>query len=140
LAAVLARASVPVRTLAALTLAAWAAVLAVRTDRRVLAWQDDRSLWSSALETAPSSARVHHNLAATLAEDGHFGRARRHLERAMRLDRAYWPSMLGFAGIHCERRRFAAAEARIAEARAHGATASQADAVERRCAELRAHR
>jgi tetratricopeptide (TPR) repeat protein len=52
--------------------AAWAALVLVclvftaRTYARNLDWQDDRSLWTSAVEVCPESARPHYNLAIEL--------------------------------------------------------------------------
>jgi hypothetical protein len=136
LAAFVSRASVRMQRMLALAAVAWAAMLAVRTHDRVAIWRDDLTLWTSALESSSSSARVHHNLAAALAERGRFARAHRHLTTAVELDSTYWPALLGFAGIDCEKRRFAAARARMDEARALGATAEQLADVERRCAEV----
>lgn len=51
---------------------AWAAAavlcfaLAARTYARNLDWKDDLSLWSSAVDAVPGSARAHYNLAKTL--------------------------------------------------------------------------
>jgi tetratricopeptide (TPR) repeat protein len=42
--------------------------LAVRTYARNFDWQDDRSLWTSAVDACPESARPHYNLAAALAQ------------------------------------------------------------------------
>jgi Tfp pilus assembly protein PilF len=111
----------------------WAAVLALGAYGRIDTWRDDLALWESALASAPSSARVHHNLAAALADRGRYARAHRHLSRAIDIDPSYWPPLLGFAGIDCERGRLAAARMRIDEARALGAPASEVAAVQRRC-------
>src|SRR5581483_10561927 len=40
--------------------------LAVRTYARNLDWKDDLSLWSSAVEVVPGSAKAHYNLARVL--------------------------------------------------------------------------
>jgi Tfp pilus assembly protein PilF len=117
-----------------------AAVLAVLAHDRIGVWRNDLALWSAALRESPASARVHHNLAAALAERGRLARARHLLARATDIDPTYWPSHLGFAGIDCERGRFAAARMRIGEARVLGATAEQVAAIERRCAKLRTAR
>jgi tetratricopeptide (TPR) repeat protein len=140
LAALAARATARTQRLLAVAALAFAASLAMRTHQRIAIWHDDLSLWSSALGTSSSSARVQHNMAAALAERGRFARAHRHLGRAIAIDSSYWPSWLGFAGIDCERKRFAAARMRIDEARALGATPEQIAAVERRCAVMRTSR
>jgi hypothetical protein len=127
------------RALQATALAA-AAVLAVIAHERISVWRDDLALWSSALGASSASVRAHHNLAAALAERGRYARARRLLARATEIDPGYWPSRLGFAGIDCERGRFAAARARISEARVLGAAAREVAAVEHRCAVLRTSR
>src|SRR5207244_3183825 len=42
--------------------------LAARTYARNMDWQDERSLWSSAVDVCPESARPHYNLGAALAQ------------------------------------------------------------------------
>jgi hypothetical protein len=95
-----------IQTGAAAALLVTCALLAFGANRRIGVWRSDLTLWRAALATSSSSARVHHNLAAALAEDGRWGAARRHLTRASALDPSYWPSALGFAGIDCARGRF----------------------------------
>lgn len=111
-----------------------AGALAVVTNERIATWQSDLTLWRASLSTASSSARVHHNLAAALAEHERWGAARRHLARASAIDPGYWPALLGFAGVDCARGRFAAAEVRIGEARALGATEDEVERARLHCA------
>ncbi len=76
----------------ALTLA-WAVVavacfaLAARTYARNLDWKDDLSLWSSAVETVPGSAKAHYNLAKTLeAIPGRMSQAVAEYRESLRID------------------------------------------------------
>jgi hypothetical protein len=131
------RASRATQTAACAALLVWSALLASRAGERIAVWRDDLTLWRAAVATSPSSPRVHYNLAAALADEGRFGSARRHLARASAIDPTYWPSPLGFAGIDCARGRFAAAEVRIAEARALGASPDDVARVLEHCASVK---
>jgi hypothetical protein len=135
-AACAARARPALQTAVVVALFAACVPFALRCGERVAVWQSDLALWRAAAATS-SSARVHHNLAAALAENGRFGSARRHLARAGKIDPSYWPSLLGFAGIDCARGRFAAADVRVAEARALGATGEEVARVLDHCAAVK---
>ena len=121
------------RTVAATLLVIWSVLAAGRADARIDVWRNDLTLWSSAVRDAASSARAHHNLAAALAERNRYAKARRHLERALTLDPAYWPSELGLAAIDCEKGRLASGGAHLSRAHAAGARGDELAAAMRRC-------
>lgn len=61
--------------------------LAVRTYARNLDWKDDFSLWSSAVETVPGSAKAHYNLAKALeAIPGRTSQAIGEYRESLRID------------------------------------------------------
>jgi len=72
--------------------AAWPAMglvclaFAARTYARNLDWRDELSLWSSAVEVSPGSAKAHYNLGAALAQiQGRLPDAMAHYQAALRI-------------------------------------------------------
>ena len=59
--------------------------LAARTYARNFDWQDERSLWTAAVQAAPASQKAHSNLAGLLLNDPHpdFPAATREVEQAL---------------------------------------------------------
>ncbi len=59
----------------------------LRTYARNLDWKDDLSLWSSAVETVPGSAKAHYNLAKALeAIPGRMSQAIAEYRESLRID------------------------------------------------------
>jgi len=93
---------------------------AARTWTRNPDWKDERALWSSAITTAPDSARVqseYGRVLMTLAEseapagrtteaEQHYTEAQRHFERALAIYPSYAPPMDGLATIFGEHQRY----------------------------------
>ena len=92
---------------------------AVRTWTRNPDWKDERALWSSAIATAPDSARVqseYGRVLMTLAEseapagrteaEQHYTEAQKHFERALAIYPSYPPPMDGLATIFGEHQRY----------------------------------
>jgi hypothetical protein len=132
----------PARRRAAATalLSAWLGWMTGLSVERSSIWRDDFTLWGHEARMAGASARVHHNFAAELAARGRYGHARRELRSALAIDRSYWPSHLGLAGIDCVRGRTHSAAAHLAEAAALGAPAEQRAALDATCVERAARR
>jgi tetratricopeptide (TPR) repeat protein len=70
----------------AIATASVAAALAVLTWERNFVWKDELSLWTSAVEASPHSARPHNNLAKALAQiPGHSSEAIAELKTALQI-------------------------------------------------------
>jgi hypothetical protein len=121
------------RRLAAAALVAWVVGLGSLSVDRLPDWRNERALWTATVRTAPTSPRVHHNLAGVLVEAGEVRRASRHLRRALRLNPDYVPSLVGLATIACSRGKQGSATVLAARARLHGSDASALAEIEAGC-------
>ena len=108
-------------------------LFAVTSRVQMESWRSERSLWTRAVETAPGSARAHANLAALLASEGSFGRATRHLNRALAIDDDVPHTWLGRAAVRCAQRRPVAARLDLARALERGATMPDVADIGREC-------
>lgn len=73
---------------------------AVRTVVRNGDWQDELTLWRKTVETAPTSARAHHNLAVALSLQGDLAAAEASFQRALAADPTYGPAYTGLAEVY----------------------------------------
>ncbi|MCS6926954.1 MAG: tetratricopeptide repeat protein [Candidatus Binatia bacterium] len=73
---------------------------AVRTVVRNGDWQDEITLWRKTVETAPTSARAHHNLAVALSLHGDLAAAEEAFRRALAADPTYGPAYTGLAELY----------------------------------------
>lgn len=79
---------------------------AVRTGMRNGDWQDEVTLWSKTVATAPTSARAHHNLGVALSLQKNFAAAEQEFQRAVEADPTYGPAYTGLAEIYLASFRF----------------------------------
>jgi len=105
---------------AAIAVAAVLLLGAARTWSRNPDWQNDRTLWSSAIDVAPASARVQSEYARVVmaqadeeAQAGraaeaerHYAEARTHFETALKIYPSYSPPMDGLATILASHQRY----------------------------------
>lgn len=86
------------RTAALALLTAAIAVLGVRTIARNQDWKDDLTLFSSAVQTVPGSAKMHANLGVQHMNDGRTDLAGPEFEAALQIDPQY-PDALSSYGL-----------------------------------------
>ena len=77
-----------------------------RTVVRNQDWQDELTLWQETIQTEPSSARVHHNLAVILYEKGQFEAAEQSFQRAIARYPVYSAPHTGLAELYLDLRRY----------------------------------
>lgn len=104
----------------AVAVAAMVLLGATRTWSRNEDWQNDRSLWSSAIGVAPASARVQSEYARvvmtqadeeaqagrTAEAERHYAEAQSHFETALKIYPSYSPPMDGLATILASHQRY----------------------------------
>jgi tetratricopeptide (TPR) repeat protein len=104
----------------AVAVAAMVLLGATRTWSRNEDWQNDRSLWSSAIGVAPASARVQSEYARvvmtqadeeaqagrTAEAERHYAEAQSHFETALKIYPSYSPAMDGLATILASHQRY----------------------------------
>ena len=78
-------------------MAAWYSRL---TWRRNADWRDYSSLFHSAAQVCPRSAKVQYNLAHWYAGEGEQEQAMRHYEQAVRIHPAYYQALANLAALH----------------------------------------
>lgn len=108
-------------------------LLAWTSRGQMESWRSERTLWTRAVAMAPGSARAHANLAALLAAEGSFGRATRHLNRALAIDADVPHTWLGRAAVRCAQHRPVAARLDLARALERGATMPDVADIGREC-------
>jgi len=104
------------------------------SNRRIPAWRDQWSLWSTTVAAVPDSARAQHNLAGLLFGQEAYAHAREHLRTALRADPSFAPAELGLAAIWCARGRPQRARRNFAAARRLGIAEAEAGLIESECA------
>ncbi|MGD9765809.1 MAG: tetratricopeptide repeat protein [Candidatus Binatia bacterium] len=91
----------PMAAVAAVVIATFA--FAVRTWVRNADWRDDLALFSAAVEGAPNSSKVHHNLAVALQRAGRLDEALAHYRETLRIYPDYAAAAFGIGHIHALR-------------------------------------
>lgn len=79
----------------------------VRTVTRNGDWQDEVTLWRKTVETAPNSARAHHNLGVALYQISQdLDAAEQEFRQAIAVDPTYGPAYTGLAEVYLSALRF----------------------------------
>ena len=91
--------------------------------RQMEIWRSERTLWTHASADPSASPRAHANMARSLARDGDYGAAVRHMNSALAADPSDPQLYLGRAAVRCAQQRRFHARRDLRRARHLGASA-----------------
>ncbi|HYL86685.1 MAG TPA: tetratricopeptide repeat protein [Candidatus Angelobacter sp.] len=94
------------RTIALGALAAVIAALAIRTIVRNFDWKDNPTLWATAVQAAPGSAKAHSNLSVAYINAGKFDLARKEAQEALRIKPDYPGAIESYGLLECWQRNY----------------------------------